>query len=96
MRGFTRVGCLVAALLAGCDTPQAAVDEVTCTDLCRCLSGLEATQERCTAQCMAQLAPVPDACSDCVGLHAGSCTEIINECFAGCVSQPTPLEGDPE
>jgi len=87
------VVCLVVA--AGCDVAQQDVDHITCTDLCRCIGGLPSSQMKCEAGCTAQLAPVPDACAQCVAETTSSCTTMISDCIPLCTPQPTPLQGEP-
>jgi hypothetical protein len=92
------VSCVLVVGLAGpvgCDIPQATTDEVTCTDLCRCLSGLPSSQARCEASCLAAVAPVTDECAQCTAENAASCAATIADCLPLCTSQPTPLQGEP-
>ncbi len=84
--------CLVAA--AGCEVTQSDTDFLTCTDLCRCIGGLPSSQTSCEASCEIQLAPVDDACAQCVANTTNSCTTMISDCIPLCTAQPMPREGD--
>ncbi|HVK83213.1 MAG TPA: hypothetical protein VM513_03850 [Kofleriaceae bacterium] len=91
MRRIAR-GLLIAGLFAaGCDVPQEASDQATCTTLCQCLVSLPSARAECEAGCLANLAPVPEVCELCVLDHADRCESMITDCSAACQSTtPTP------
>jgi hypothetical protein len=95
MRWTCWVAVLVGVCAAGCDVPQTSIDETTCTDLCRCISALPAGQASCEMQCRAQIAPVNDACADCVAENVNSCSAMLTTCIDACTQQQVPLQGDP-
>ena len=77
---------------AACDTPQAAVDEVACTTLCRCFTTLPHQQDECVTECIGDLGPVSDPCAECVSLHAQECSTLIDDCGTACF-RAMPHEG---
>lgn len=93
MRGSLLLVCLA---MAACDVPQAQTDQITCQDLCRCIGGLPAQETACEAECVAALAPVPEACTSCVEDHLDACSTMITDCLPTCQPPQTPREGAPE
>lgn len=96
MRWTARACALWLAMIAACDTPQAARDEVTCTTLCRCFVTLPAQQDECVTECIGDLGPVSETCSACVGEHADACGTIFDDCQGACFVSPVPLEEEEE
>jgi hypothetical protein len=85
------VSCLLVICLAGCDdVPQAAIDEDACSSLCRCVAGSPSSQETCTNQCIAVVAPVSSACATCTATHANTCASMIADCEPLCQPRPNP------
>jgi hypothetical protein len=92
MRAYAWV--VVCFGLAGCETPQETLDEVTCTTICRCVATLPGDREECVTDCVGQLGPVSEECSECVSLHAEECSSLLPDCNSQCFSaQPQPFQG---
>ncbi len=95
MRGNAWVRVVVVCLgIAGCETPQETMDEVTCTTICRCATTLPGDRDECVTECIGDLGPVSDPCAACVSLHAEACTTLLADCNAQCVPAQ-PREGGP-
>ena len=95
MRGHAWVRTVVICLgIAACTTPQATVDEVACTTLCRCVETLPSAREECVTGCIGDLGPVSDPCAECVSLHANECSTLFDDCTAACFPA-VPFQGGP-
>jgi len=94
MRGNARVYmAFVCFGLAACETPQATIDEVACTTICRCVTTLPGARDECVTDCIGNLGPISDPCAECVSLHAEECSTLGTDCNAQC-SPAQPSEGE--
>lgn len=93
MRGIAWCVVVMGLAAQGCfETPQEVLDEVTCTQLCRCIPLID-----CEDQCLTQLSPVSQECFEFVSARSQDCAAVQSSLGNGgvCVPPtPDPTEED--
>lgn len=89
---------LVLAVLGGCEVTDSQRATAACEAICECQAApLPALQDRCVAQCTAQVdVQLSDDCLACVSSH-DTCATLERDCEPLCnPSQPVPDPGFPD
>ena len=93
MRGIV-IGLVVG--LAGCwDIPQETIDDIACTNICRCIP--ELSPEQCQTSCIADLSPVSTECFDFTTASSQQCAAIRADLMDDdgvCEDAPQPEEDE--